>query len=64
MVVRRTTPQKNTASRSRRAPARPFDIFEYVIELGKSIPVEELARMPRDGAKNFDHYLDGSPKQA
>ncbi len=64
MVVRRTAPQKKTPPRPKRAAARPFDIFEYIIELGKSIPAEELARMPRDGAKNFDHYLDGSPKQA
>ena len=25
--------------------------------------MSELRKMPRDGAKNFDHYLDGSPKQ-
>ena len=63
MVVRRTVPQKKALPRPRRAAPRPFDIFEFVIEQGKSIPAEELARMPRDGAKNFDHYLDGSPKQ-
>lgn len=64
MVVRRITPQKKNQPRPKRVPARPFDIFEYVIEQGKSIPAEELSRMPRDGAKNFDHYLDGSPKQS
>ncbi len=40
-----------------------MDIWEYLSELGKQIPEEELARMPVDGAANFDHYLDGSPKQ-
>jgi hypothetical protein len=64
MVVRRGAPSKKTSSRPRRSADRPFDIFEHIIELASSIPREERARMPRDGAKNFDHYLDGSPKQA
>lgn len=64
MVVRRATPEKTNVRRQRQATARPFDIFEYVIKLGKSIPADEIARMPRDGAKHFDHYLDGSSKQA
>jgi hypothetical protein len=47
----------------RRPPGKKLNIWEQIVELGKRIPDDEIARMPRDGAKNFDHYLDGSPKQ-
>ena len=57
-----TTPRKPSAPRkSARKPA--FDSFAYLAELGATIPEHELKLMPRDGAKNFDHYLDGSPMQ-
>ena len=53
------------ALRVRGAPRKkqPFDHLEYAIALGATIDERELRRMPRDGAKNFDHYLDGSPRQ-
>jgi hypothetical protein len=38
-------------------------VWQKLIELGHSIPDEELARIPRDGAQNADYYLHGSPKQ-
>lgn len=62
MAARRTAREKTAVEPSKRDEPRAFDIFAYVLEQGKTIPAEELARMPRDGAKNFDHYLDGSPK--
>jgi hypothetical protein len=31
--------------------------------LFRSIPEDERARMPRDAARNFDHYLDGTARQ-
>lgn len=37
------------------------EIFE---ELSSKIPLEEWAELPRDGAKQHDHYLYGSPKQS
>jgi hypothetical protein len=42
---------------------KKLSVWERIIELGDAVPDEETARMPRDGAKNFDHYLHGSPKQ-
>jgi hypothetical protein len=63
MVVQRRVTPKRRVRRPAQSAAKPFDIFEYLIERAKSIPAKELARMPRDGAKNLDHYLDGSPKQ-
>jgi hypothetical protein len=31
--------------------------------LFRTIPETERAKMPRDAARNFDHYLDGTPRQ-
>lgn len=62
--------ERRPAKRARKASVKPkvkakkpFDVFEYIIELGKSLPPEELEKLPRDLAANFDHYQDGVPKQ-
>ena len=60
MVIRK--PQR-PETKARRPQVKKLSIWERIIELGNAIPDEEIARMPRDGAKNFDHYLHGSPKQ-
>ena len=60
MVVRKTASPKTSQQRSQQKKA---NVWERIIELGDAIPDEEIARMPRDGATNFDHYLHGSPKQ-
>jgi hypothetical protein len=41
--------------------ARP--IWEIAEMLGAQIPAEELARIPKDAAKNYKHYLYGHPKE-
>jgi hypothetical protein len=61
MTIRK--PASSKPPRERRAKQTPTNIWEEIAELGKSIPKADRARMPRDGARNFDHYLDGSPKQ-
>jgi Arc/MetJ-type ribon-helix-helix transcriptional regulator len=38
-------------------------IWEVVDELRKSVPPEEFAKLPKDGAEQLDHYLYGSPKR-
>ncbi len=52
-----------STSKGKRAPKREIPIWEKIIALGDQIPPEELARHPRDGAANLDHYLYGVPKQ-
>ncbi len=32
-------------------------------EIAAGIPSQELATLPKDGAKNHDHYLYGAPKR-
>ncbi len=38
-------------------------IWEVIIERMKDVPPEELAKLPRDGAEEHDHYLYGTPKR-
>jgi hypothetical protein len=38
-------------------------IWEVVDELRRSVPPEELAKLPKDGAEQLDHYLYGAPKR-
>jgi Arc/MetJ-type ribon-helix-helix transcriptional regulator len=39
------------------------NILDMVDELRKSVPPEEFAKLPTDGARQLDHYLYGSPKR-
>ena len=45
----------------RKRPDRP--VWQMVGELLKEIPVEDLERMPTDGAEQHDHYIYGTPKR-
>jgi hypothetical protein len=38
-------------------------IWEIALEIGASVPREEWATVPTDGARNLHHYLYGAPKQ-
>jgi Arc/MetJ-type ribon-helix-helix transcriptional regulator len=44
------------------APTRK-PLWERAAELRKTIPEEEWAKLPADGAEQLDHYIYGSPKQ-
>ena len=44
-------------------PTAHKPIWEVVDDLRKSIPPEEFAKLPKDGAEQLDHYLYGSPKR-
>jgi Arc/MetJ-type ribon-helix-helix transcriptional regulator len=45
--------------------ATPTDkpIWEVMDELRRSVPPEEFARLPVDGASQHDHYIYGTPKR-
>ncbi len=53
------------ASPASRAEATPNykPIWEVAAEIRKSIPAEEWAKLPKDGAEQLDHYIYGSPKR-
>lgn len=38
-------------------------IWEVIAEISASVPDEEWAKLPADGAEQHDHYLYGSPKR-
>jgi hypothetical protein len=38
-------------------------LLRSIAERGEHIPTEERERIPRDFAKNVDHYLYGAPKE-
>lgn len=38
-------------------------IGEVIAEISASVPDEEWAKLPTDGAEQHDHYLYGSPKR-
>jgi len=38
-------------------------LWERAAELRRSIPDEEWAKLPTDGAEQLDHYIYGSPKR-
>ena len=41
--------------------AQPF--WENIAEIGAQIPESEWAKIPRDLATNFEHYMYGAPKE-
>lgn len=43
------------------ASTRP--VWEIVAEIGAAVPDSEWAKVPRDLAKNLDHYLYGATKE-
>ena len=38
-------------------------IWEAIEEIWRDVPAEELAKLPRDGASQHDHYIYGLPKK-
>jgi hypothetical protein len=50
-------------------PARPAEIVprrhisEVIRDIMADVPPEELAKLPKDGASEHDHYLYGYPKR-
>ncbi|HUT32809.1 MAG TPA: hypothetical protein VNE39_04975 [Planctomycetota bacterium] len=55
---------KGPAIRRRMPPRRKAKpIWEVIDEIMADVPEEELAKLPRDGAAEHDHYIYGTPKR-
>jgi len=54
-------PEKAGASASTAPAQKP--IWEVFEEITASIPEEEWAKLPIDGAEQHDHYIYGTPKR-
>lgn len=63
MVTKRSPKPVPRRAAAKRKPKQELTIFEKIVERGKRIPPEELARHPPDFAMNFHHYMHGHPKQ-
>ena len=56
-------PTAPTTSKRKAKRSRELSSAERIAALGAQIPDEEMAKMPRDGAMNHDHYIYGTPKK-
>jgi Arc/MetJ-type ribon-helix-helix transcriptional regulator len=56
--------QQPSSSESTAAPGKRKPIWERAAELRGSIPAEEWAKLPVDGASQHDHYIYGTPKRS
>lgn len=41
--------------------SKPF--WQRIAEIGEQVPKEEWEKLPKDFARNFEHYLYGAPKE-
>jgi hypothetical protein len=55
-------PARRTAVK-RTTEKKPRNIWRELSAIGNAIPPAERAALPRDGARNLDRYLDGSPRE-
>ena len=63
LLLRQLEQERSDADAAPPAKAAHKPIWEVVDELRKSVPPEEFAKLPKDGAEQLDHYIYGSPKR-
>src|SRR5437870_10497354 len=63
VTVEEQAAAKEDSREVERAPMGP-SLAERIIARGKALPEAVLARLPRDGASQHDHYIYGTPKRA
>ncbi len=56
-------PKPPATNQPEAVPASYKPIWEVAAEIRRTIPAEEWAKLPKDGAEQLDHYLYGSPKR-
>ena len=39
---------------------KPF--WKAIVEIGEKVPIEEWNKLPKDFARNFEHYMYGAPR--
>ncbi len=49
--------------RKSQAKKEPLSLWERLAAIGQRIPDDVIERLPKDLARNFDHYAHGSPRQ-
>ncbi|MGA2703411.1 MAG: hypothetical protein ABSH35_20225 [Isosphaeraceae bacterium] len=62
--LKQEQPQAEQPSASQAEPApKHKPIWEEFAEIAATIPDEEWAKLPTDGAEQHDHYIYGTPKR-
>jgi hypothetical protein len=51
----------NTADQELDESEQPF--WKMIVEIGKQVPIEEWNKLPKDFARNFEHYMYGAPRE-
>ncbi|HYM15782.1 MAG TPA: hypothetical protein VEZ14_09490 [Dehalococcoidia bacterium] len=63
MVTKKAAKVSTARGSASKARAQgPRNIWLELRAIGKSVSKADRSALPRDGARNLDHYLDGSPK--
>jgi Arc/MetJ-type ribon-helix-helix transcriptional regulator len=63
-MIAKLVREYNQRTQQHIAPAPPHKpIWEEFEEIAASIPDEEWAKLPVDGAEQHDHYIYGTPKR-
>jgi hypothetical protein len=55
--------EPEVAPPSEPAPRGGKRIWEVAEDIRRSVPAEEWAKLPADGAEQHDHYIYGTPKR-
>jgi hypothetical protein len=63
MVTKREPARKPVVRRKSQAKKEPLSLWERLAAIGQRIPDDVIERLPKDLARNFDHYAHGSPRQ-
>ena len=66
MVTKRTskpTARRSPAKRDSKSTRAGESIILRLARIGESVPESDWDKLPRDSAKNFDHYAHGSPRE-
>ncbi|HWF43120.1 MAG TPA: hypothetical protein VG537_00620 [Candidatus Kapabacteria bacterium] len=58
-----TKQESNTHPHMRQSGDPLKSLLRNIAESGERIPEQEQEQIPRDFAKNIDHYLYGAPKE-
>jgi Arc/MetJ-type ribon-helix-helix transcriptional regulator len=67
LLLQRLKQEQTLATKTAASPANaaaPYKpIWEVAADIRNSIPAEEWAKLPVDGAEQHDHYIYGTPKR-
>jgi hypothetical protein len=64
MVTKKSDKPAMRGAAVKRGSKHARNVWRELSAIGKPVPPAERAALPSDGAKNLDHYLDDSLKEA